>query len=548
MGILILSPSGDIRYANAQLCSMVRYPREALLAQRLADLISTAPARDALHECLVELRVAPQPDRRCDIAPQLRCRDGCEIDASIQLTSMQADAGLVVLAFVQDVTQQARQDYLLNAIATHDDLTGLPNRMQLPILLADQHSMSGRGALLLIDLDRFRRVNESFGHEMGDLLLVAVCARLRERLPDAAALVRFSGDVLVAMVGELDRTQAAMLAEALLAAMREPILINDWDYTQSLSLGIALFPTDGDEAGQLVRKADLALGWAKAKGGSAYAFYDGDVAERLERRHRLLGLLRKAVERDELRLNYQPRVDLSTGRITGWEALARWHNPSEGEISPAEFIPVAEESGLILEIGDWVLRQAIAQQGRWVRQGLASGTMAVNLSPRQMRAPDLAKRITSLLAEHGVAPDALELEITETALMEDVATAQRVLTELSRTGVKLAVDDFGTGYSSLAYLRSFPLNRLKIDRSFVRALGCDAHHESIARTIIVLAHSLDLSVVAEGVETEAQLSFLRANACEEMQGFLFSRALAVEDCESLLRENRCLSACLAECP
>lgn len=540
-GLVILSPMGQILYANARLCTLMHCDSATLTARRFAELVTTETARHRLGECLANVCTVLDADARCEFATDLRRADGDELSVRIQLSRLPTARRVLAVAFIQDITELAQQAYLLDAIATYDDLTGLPNRMQLPALAAAQRARGERGALFLIDLDRFRRVNEHFGHDLGDLLLVAVSARLRDCLPVGAALARFSGDVLVAVVGDQERVQADALAQHLLAVMSEPVVINDWEYALSLSLGGVLFPDDGDDLGQLIRKADLALGCAKAGGGCAYAFYDGEIAKRVERRHRLLSLLRKAIEREELRLEYQPQVDLASGGITGWEALLRWHTPSEGAISPAEMIPIAEESGLILEIGDWVLCEAIAQQGRWKRMGLVPGIMAVNLSPRQLRIPGFVVRIASLLAEHEVPAEELELEITEGSLMEDVATAQHVLTELSRMGVKLAVDDFGTGYSSLAYLRAFPLNRLKIDRSFVQGLGSDVLQESIARAIIVLAHSLELAVVAEGVETQAQLHFLIDNGCEEIQGFIFSRTLPAADCERLLRDCRRLS-------
>lgn len=531
VGILVMEPGGVILYANEPFCAMTRYSRDALGARTLSELAAGASLREAVRQSLAEVCATGEVRTQ---RSRLSCRDGSEISVSMQLALLAGDAGRGVVAFVQDLTQQEQQAYLLHAIATHDDLTGLPNRTQLQLALARQREVSSQGAVLLIDLRRFRQVNETLGHDFGDLLLVAVSARIRELLPADAALIRFSGDVLVALVSGVTCAEGLALAESLILAMKDPIHINDWEYLACLSIGIALVPSDGDDVIQLVRKADLALGWAKSSAGSDYALYDADIAARAQRRQRLLGLLRKAIERAEFRLHYQPRVDIASGRVTGFEALLRWSSEAAGDIGPAEFIPVAEESGLILEIGEWVLGEAIAQQGRWKRQGIAPEVMAVNLSPRQLRAADLVERIGRLLSEHAVQPEELELEITETALMEDVPTALRLLTDLSQLGVKIGVDDFGTGYSSLAYLSVFPLHRLKIDRSFVQMLGTGGQQDTITQAIILLAHSLHLSVVAEGVETEAQLDFLHRNRCEEFQGFLFSRALPAADCEHLL--------------
>ena len=485
------------------------------------------------------------PDEEYALSTEFRHRDGATLPVDIRLNGLDTDVEPRITAFVRDMTEQRRQEYLVHAMATYDDLTGLPNRMQLPQLLSAARFVPGTeqvgGALLLLDLDHFRHVNESLGHEYGDLLLVALCARLVDHLPPGTALVRFSGDELVAVLGNADRRRAARVAEDILAILEEPFFVNDWEYTQSVSLGITLFPGDGDDVSQLVRKADLALGRAKAMGRRTYRFYDGQVAEKVRRRHSLQARLRHALERHEFHLHYQPRVALASQRITGWEALLRWNCPHEGAISPAEFVPVAEESGLILAIGDWVLHQALEQCARWQALGLDSGTMAVNLSARQLRIPDLAQRIAAALDRSGVRPEQLELEITESVLMEDVAAAIHTLGEVNRMGVKLAVDDFGTGYSSLGYLRAFPLDRLKIDRSFVTLLGGDGQDEAITSTIIVLAHGLGLSVVAEGVETEDQLRYLESNHCDEIQGFLFSRPLPASECERLMREGLRLS-------
>ncbi|MFD2112584.1 putative bifunctional diguanylate cyclase/phosphodiesterase [Thiorhodococcus fuscus] len=543
VGVVVMDTDSRIRYANRQFASMMGSadPLELEAGERLSDLAQDAVSRQVLLRELANLTESAEPDSTGAAAISLRTLDGVDVTADMTFGCASVGDRATIIAIVRDTLELSQQDYLLHMMATTDDLTGLPNRAQLSLILDDPASGVARGepgALVLIDLDRFRQVNETLGHEFGDLLLVTVCARLVENLPAGTPLVRFSGDVLVAVLFGADRGAVVASADRILRAFAEPILINEWEHSQSLSLGIALIPSDGQDVSQLVRKADLALGWAKSSGGNAYAFYDGPVADQVQRRHRLQSLLRQALAERELHLHYQPRVDLLTRRITGWEALLRWDSPQEGAVSPGEFIPVAEESGLILEIGDWVLQEAMAQHARWIDQGLNPGTMAVNVSPRQLRRPDFAKRIAALMERHGVAANQLELEITETALMEDVPTATRVLKELSDMGVSLSVDDFGTGYSSLGYLRSFPLDRLKIDRSFVTPLGSDGHPEAIARAIIVLAHSLGLTVVAEGVETELQLRYLVLNDCEEVQGFLFSRPLPVAECERLLRNGR----------
>ncbi len=543
-GIFIMDDSGRIEYANHRMASMLGCPAEQMAGRMLESLIPDSHMQVELSRSIARLPKMLSAECEYRLSTVFQGLDGTRFPADINLNRLNTCERPRITAFVRDMTERSLQENLLRSIATHDELTGLPNRMQLQELLAARMLSGGGGALLLLDLDHFRHVNDSLGHEYGDLLLVALCARLVEHLPAGTALARFSGDELVALIGDADRARAAKLAEDIIAILEEPFVINDWEYIQSVSLGIALFPSDGEDVSQLVRKADLALGWAKAAGRRTYQFFDGPVAEKAQRRRDLQGMLRHALERREFHLHYQPRMNLARGCVTDWEALLRWNNPREGAIGPAEFIPVAEESGLILEIGDWVLRQALEQHARWQAMGLAPGNMAVNLSARQLRTPDLPQRVAAALAQTGVRPDQLELEITETALMEDVSTATRILDELNRMGVKLSVDDFGTGYSSLGYLRAFPLNKLKIDRSFVLNLGDDGQMDAIVKTIIVLGQTLNLTVVAEGVETESQLRYLIDHKCDEIQGYLFSKPLPPEACEHLLREQKRQEACL----
>ena len=544
-GIVIMDRERHIVYANQRMGLMLDYPVGYLTGRRLEELMPGQRLHETLSNHLASLLEQREPDTENGLPAVFSRRDGTELDTDIKLNLLGECTAPIVTAFIRDMTEQKQQEHLLHTMATLDDLTGLPNRMQLPGLLAHfmavPEGVKFVGALLLLDLDNFRQVNDCLGHEFGDLLLVAVCARLLEHLPSGSVMVRFSGDELVILLSNADRIRATSVAEQILVTLKDPFLITDREFFQSVSMGIALIPTDGEDVSQLVRKADLALGSAKAGGRRTYEFYDGPVAERVQRRHRLQGMLRHALECEEFHLHYQPRVDLTSGQITGWEALLRWNCPEEGDISPAEFIPVAEESGLILEIGDWVLHQALAQHAQWLAMDLTPGTMAVNLSPRQLRIHDIAQRIEKVLDKTGVPPSHLEIEITETALMEDIAGASRILQELSRMGILLAMDDFGTGYSSLGYLHTFPFDRLKIDRSFVTPIVEESHEEVIARTIIVMAHSFGMSVVAEGVETDAQLRYLISNQCEEIQGFLFSRPIPAGECESLMRSGRCLA-------
>ncbi len=441
--------------------------------------------------------------------------------------------------YAEAVSRPFRQ---MRHMLTHDDLTQLPNRTAfgewLGRSLARARETRTPSAVLLLDLDHFQAVNDTLGHEQGDLLLVAVATRLRAVLPPSAFLARFSGDEFVIQLENASAEYAQDVAETLMQAMTREFDIGNDRLGISVSIGIVVYPTNEESASVLLRYADLALHRAKLAGRNCLSVFSRELSEELQRRVRLETRLKHALGRGELLLHYQPKHEISSGRLTGWEALLRWQSPELGAVSPEEFIPLAERSGLILPIGDWVLREACRQMRAWQDAGLAAGTMAVNLSARQLRQMDLAQKVGRILRETGLAPADLELEITESSLMDNLATAATVLSGLEHLGIRIAVDDFGTGYSSLGYLKSFPLHCLKIDRSFIRDIPGDDNDTAIVRTIIALADTLGLTVVAEGVETEAQLAYLRANRCDQAQGYLFSRPLPPGECRNVPRGGR----------
>jgi len=331
--------------------------------------------------------------------------------------------------------------------------------------------------------------------------------------------------------------QAKQVGQDLLQAMAREFDLGNDHLGISASIGIVTYPTDGESASILMRYADLALHRAKSSGRDCLVVFSRDLSEEIQRRVLLEARLKHALDRNELVVHYQPKMEILTGRLKGWEALLRWQSPELGMISPEEFIPVAEQSGLILPIGEWVLREACRQLRAWQDQGLDAGTMAVNLSTRQFRQTDLAEEISNALRDTGLVPGDLELEITESSIMDNLASAASVLAGLEALGIRIAVDDFGTGYSSLSYLKTFSIHCLKIDRSFIHDIPGDDNDTAIVRAIITLAGSLGLTVVAEGVETEAQLAYLRANHCDQAQGYLFSRPLPPGECLKLMRED-----------
>ncbi|MBI3433373.1 MAG: EAL domain-containing protein [Hydrogenophilales bacterium] len=437
--------------------------------------------------------------------------------------------------YAESVSRPFRQ---MRHMLSHDDLTGLPNRTAFSdeLNLAMARSRQDRPcAVLLLDLDYFQNVNDTLGHEHGDLLLMAVAGRIRAGLPETAFLARFSGDEFVILLDDAPVERAKQVGQALLQDMSREFDIGNDRLGISASIGIVTYPTDGESASVLMRYADLALHRAKSLGRNCLMVFSHDLSEVIQRRVQLEARLKHALARNELALHYQPKLEILSGRLVGWEALLRWQSAELGAVSPEEFIPVAEHTGLILPIGDWVLREACRQLRAWQDAGLMTGTMAVNLSTRQFRQKDLAEEVSAALRDSRLAPDDLELEITESSIMDNLATAATVLTELERLGLRIAVDDFGTGYSSLSYLKSFPIHCLKIDRSFIRDIPGDDNDTVIVRTIIALAGSLGLTVVAEGVETDAQLVYLRANHCDQAQGYLFSRPLPPDECIKLMR-------------
>jgi len=437
--------------------------------------------------------------------------------------------------YAEAVSRPFRQ---MQHMLTHDDLTGLPNRtafndtLNLAVARARQDAPC---AVLLLDLDRFQNVNDTLGHEHGDLLLVSVAGRIRASLPEAAFVARFSGDEFVILLENTTAEAAKQVGQKLLQAMGREFDLGNDHLGIGASLGIVSYPEYGESASVLVRYADLALHRAKSAGRNCLVMFSHDLSDEIQRRVLLESRLKQALARSELALHYQPKLDIRSGRLMGWEALLRWHSPELGEVRPEEFIAVAEQSGLILPIGDWVLREACRQMRAWQDLGLAAGSMAVNLSMRQFRQKDLTGAISAALSDTGLAPGALELEITESSIMDDLGSAATVLAELAQLGIRIAVDDFGTGYSSLSYLKTFSIQCLKIDSSFIRDIPGDENDMAIVRTIIALANNLGLIVVAEGVETEAQRVYLLANHCDQAQGYLFSRPLPAGDCLELMR-------------
>ena len=435
------------------------------------------------------------------------------------------------LAMFADLSERKRAEATIDFLAHNDPLTRLPNRTTLLVRLeqaiADARRQGHRLALLFIDLDRFKTINDTLGHPLGDRLLVAVAQRIAQTVRESDTLARLGGDEFVVVLPGIAREMdAAQLAIDISRILAEPFEIGAHQLHTAASMGISLFPHDGSDPETLMKNADTALHHAKARGRGNFQFYAAQMNESAAEHLALENGLRQALVRGEFELHFQPQMRIADRRLIGFEALIRWRHPGKGLLAPVVFIPLAEESGLIARIGEWVIGEACRQAVAWQATARAPVRVAVNLSVRQFAQPDLLGQVRRALDASGLAPALLELEITESALMESPEKAVEVLRELRAMGVCLALDDFGTGYSSLSYLKHLPINRLKIDRSFVSEIGVDANDTAIATATIALAHKLGLEVVAEGIETPAQLALLAAEGCDEGQGYYFSRPLA----------------------
>jgi len=468
--------------------------------------------------------------------------DGREVHVQVVTMPRRNARGRVVSLFgtLQDITARKRVEEQLIHLARYDALTDLPNRVlfkdRLSVAIAQARRLGKRLAVLFLDLDRFKNVNDSFGHDIGDRLLREVARRLRGSVRSSDTVSRQGGDEFIILLPEIDSEKAAAyVAGKVLAALADPIALGETELLVSASVGIACYPENGGDAETLLRNADAAMYAVKAAGRGHFQFYSAEMNARAHERLMLESDLRRAIERGELFLQYQPQVALGSGAIIGIEALVRWRHPVRGIVPPMDFIPIAEESGLIVAIGDCVLAGACHQQARWVREGIARGPIGVNVSATQFRQPGFVQGVMLALERAGLAPEQLELEVTESVVMHGVDIAREKLAALDALGVSLAIDDFGTGYSSLSYLKQFPLDRLKIDRSFVSGLPEDKESGAIAQAIISMGRSLDLKVIAEGIETPEQAAYLASMGCDEGQGFLYSRPLTAEDCAAFLQ-------------
>ncbi|MHA6908810.1 putative bifunctional diguanylate cyclase/phosphodiesterase [Ralstonia pseudosolanacearum] len=557
-GLLVCDGQRRITYANPSAARLLGVPLDALVGVRLPEVVASA-----IDEFDTPIREVDWPDGEvlAEGQPQLnqifgmRCLDGRTVWVSTNWTPLYAEAGepmtaapaarhaqpYAVLVSLVDITQIREAQQRIRHLATHDTLTGLLNRCALEDRLEHALALARRNrsrvSVMFLDLDRFKNVNDTLGHQFGDQLLREVAARLQACAREADTVARLGGDEFVVMLESLDGMGTRRVAERILAAIGAPFHIDGQELFLGVSIGIAVAPHDGDDPNTLLRKADAAMYLAKERGRNNFQTFTSDLDDRVSRRFRIESGLRRASDRNEFYANYQPRVDVRTGRIVGVEALIRWNSTDFGRLMPGQFIQDAEETGLIVEIDRWILRAACDQLARWRRIGLPHLRMSINLSGQAFSSGQLSGMVRGALTSSGLPGEAVELEMTEGILIRDDPSLHTLLTELRALGVSLALDDFGTGYSSLSYLNRFPIDTLKIDRSFVQDLPHVAERAAITRAIIMMAQAMGMKTVAEGVETAGQLEFLSEIGCDEYQGYLLTRPLEPAAMHDLVREH-----------
>lgn len=537
--IVITDLDARIEYANATFSKITGYSLEEVQGQNPRILQSGRTPKATYEEMWARLTAGKEWHGELFN----RRKDGSEYIESAMISPVRQTNGKITnyLAIKQDITAKRRDEERIQQLAHFDQLTGLPNRSLLNERFSYALSLAQRSgeplAVMFLDLDHFKNINDTLGHSIGDRFLIEVAQRLRAILREEDTVSRLGGDEFILVFPRTDADGAAIVAGKLIDTVSKPYRINEHELIGTPSIGIAIYPDDGDNFEALLKNADTAMYRVKQDSRNDFRFFTAEMQAHSERNLQLVNALRHALEGNELQLHYQPQVAMGDGRVIGAEALLRWNHPVLGMISPAEFIPIAEDSGQIIVLGEWVLRTAVKQMKDWQERGLPPMVVAVNLSAIQFRQPGLPELVSHILEEAQLAPEYLELELTEAVAMDDPQTAVSIMDDLFARGIRMSIDDFGTGYSSLSYLKRFKVFKLKIDQSFVRNISDDPEDKAIVTAIINLASILGLHTIAEGVETAAQLAFLRLQGCDEVQGYYFSKPLPKADFEAFVRKR-----------
>lgn len=540
VGIARVSTEGKWLDVNQKFCDIVGYSKAELLTRTFQDIThpdDMAADLDYLQQMLAGQLASIAMEKRY----LHKSGETVWVNVTVGLAQNSDGTPKYFIAVVENISARKQSDARLEKLAHFDQLTNLPNRLLLinraefALSLAQRHNE--QLTVMFLDLDHFKDINDTLGHSIGDLLLIEVAKRLKAALREEDTVARQGGDEFILILPDTDAQGAARVAGKLIEEVCRPVQAGQHEINISASIGISIYPHDGEDLETLSKNADAAMYRTKHEGRNGYRFYTAAMQELSIRNMRLGNELRHALARNELTVHYQPQLSIQDGHIVGAEALLRWQHPELGNISPAEFIPIAEGSGQILKIGEWVLRTAVSQLTDWMARGLPPMIMAVNLSAVQFRQEKLPELVVDILHELGLPPQYLELELTEAVAMDDPLGAIAVMDKLHGQGIRMSIDDFGTGYSSLSYLKRFKVYKLKIDQSFVRDIISDSDDKAIVTAIINMASSLGMQTIAEGVETAGQLAFLRLQGCDEVQGYYFSKPLPAERFEQFVRKT-----------
>jgi diguanylate cyclase (GGDEF)-like protein/PAS domain S-box-containing protein len=542
--VFMLDREGNFTFLNDTVYQTLGFDKNELMGKHYSELVSN-PSKDQAKYVFTERRSGNRKSRNVEL--KLKCRgdsdyryfDTTSMSVELDNNTIHGEPVQGTYGVARDITDRKQAQELINYQAYHDMLTRLPNRvlMEDRLNVAMTHAIRNKQklAVMFLDLDRFKWVNDTLGHSIGDRLLQAVSQRLESCLRRGDTLARFGGDEFALILPNVNHDEdATIIADKILEELKEPFSIDDHDLYVTSSIGIAMYPEAGHTIEALIASADLAMYSVKDRGKNGYEFFDPAMNEASNARLTIERELRKALTTEDIKVCYQPQVDASSEQLVGFEALIRWEHPANGLIYPGDFIPIAEETGLILELGRYVLDHACADVARWRSQGMKNVRVSINFSGLQVEQDSFISEITDALEKYDLTGDSLEVEITENVIMNDMSKAIQKLRQLTELGIKIAIDDFGTGYSSLSYLQQFPINTLKIDKSFVSSINESEEATSIVDAIVAMAKGLKLNLIAEGVETDPQLEYLKSLGCESIQGYLFGKAEGAERTKEIL--------------